>query len=168
MAARPRKIAASKITVVPANRVSCTDLQAVFGTSGYAAQCQCQRFKTRATDWDGKAAVPVKVRAKQLREQTHCGDPESRITSGLVAYMEGEPVGWCAVEPRTAYIRLQKKPLVWAGRSEDKADDSVWAVTCLITRAGFRKRGVTYALARSDDLAEYKALCARHGLFAAG
>jgi len=30
---------------------------------------------------------------------------------------------------------------------EDKADDSVWAVTCLITRAGFRKRGVTYALA---------------------
>ena len=29
-----------------------------------------------------------------------------------------------------------------------------------------QKSGVSYALARSDDLAEYKALCARHGLFA--
>lgn len=137
------------ISVVPANQASCTDLQAVFGERGYAAQCQCQRFKTRATDWDGKDAVPVSVRAKKLREQTHCGNPGSRVTSGLVAYLDGEPVGWCAVEPRTAYIRLQKKPLVWAGREEEKADDSVWAVTCLITRAGFRKQGVTYALARA-------------------
>ena len=30
-----------------------------------------------------------------------------------------------------------------------------------------QRGGVTYTLARSDDLAEYKALCARHGLFAA-
>ena len=31
-------------------------------------------------------------------------------------------------------------------RDEDKADASVWAVTCLFTRAGFRKRGVSRAL----------------------
>ena len=36
---------------------------------------------------------------------------------------------------------------VWSGRQEDKADDSVWAVTCLVTRKGYRKRGLTYALA---------------------
>ena len=37
----------------------------------------------------------------------------------------------------------------WEGRDEDKTDDSVWAVTCLLTRAGFRKRGVGRALARA-------------------
>ena len=37
----------------------------------------------------------------------------------------------------------------WEGRDEDKADDSVWAVTCLFTRAGFRRRGISYALARA-------------------
>jgi GNAT superfamily N-acetyltransferase len=37
----------------------------------------------------------------------------------------------------------------WEGRAEDKADDRVWAVTCLFTRAGFRKRGVSRALARA-------------------
>jgi GNAT superfamily N-acetyltransferase len=150
MAGKPWKTAGSKIIVVPANKASCMDLQVVFGARGEAAKCQCQRFKTPATTWDReKASGSVGARAERLREQTHCGRHESHATSGLVAYMDGEPVGWCAVELRTAYIRLQKKPLVWAGRVEDKADDSVWAVTCLITRAGFRKRGVTYALARA-------------------
>ena len=37
----------------------------------------------------------------------------------------------------------------WDGRSEDKADASVWAVTCFVTRAGFRRRGVSRALARA-------------------
>ena len=37
----------------------------------------------------------------------------------------------------------------WEGRSEDKSDDGVWAVTCLFTRAGFRKRGVSRTLARA-------------------
>ena len=71
-------------------------------------------------------------------------------TSGLVAYLDGEPVGWCAVEPRTAYPRLLLKTRVpWEGRAEDKTDDSVWAVTCFVTRAGFRRRGISRALARA-------------------
>ena len=37
----------------------------------------------------------------------------------------------------------------WEGRDEDKADDSVWAVTCFVTRAGFRRRGISRALARA-------------------
>jgi hypothetical protein len=95
------------ITVVPANQASCDDLQAVFGERGYAAQCQCQHFKIKATDWDREKRSNFKQRAMQLREQTHCGHPASPTTSGLVAYMDGEPVGWCAVEPRTAYMRLR-------------------------------------------------------------
>jgi GNAT superfamily N-acetyltransferase len=52
-----------------------------------------------------------------------------------------------AVEPRTAYPRLLRTRTAWSGRQEDKADDSVWAVTCFVTRKGYRKRGITYALA---------------------
>ena len=37
----------------------------------------------------------------------------------------------------------------WEGRAEEKTDDSVWAVTCFVTRAGFRRRGVSRALARA-------------------
>jgi GNAT superfamily N-acetyltransferase len=34
-----------------------------------------------------------------------------------------------------------------------KADASVWAVTCFVTRAGFRRRGISRALARAVDFA---------------
>ena len=134
------------ISVVPANEASWEDLQAIFGTRGAGASCQCQRYKLRPREAFG--SFPVEERADRLRRQTDCGDPGSGTTSGLVAYLDGEPVGWCAVEPRTAYeglLRTYRVP--WEGRDEDKADDSVWAVTCLFTRAGFRKRGISRALA---------------------
>jgi GNAT superfamily N-acetyltransferase len=61
-----------------------------------------------------------------------------------------EPVGWCAVEPRNEYARLLRSNRVpWEGRDEDRADAGVWAVTCFVTRAGFRKRGIASALARA-------------------
>jgi GNAT superfamily N-acetyltransferase len=136
------------ICVVPANAASCEDLQAVFGTRGAASWCQCQRYKLRPRE--AFAKFPVEDRAHRLRQQTDCGHPESDSTSGLVAYLDGEPVGWCAVEPRTAYEGLVRNARVpWEGREEDKTDDSIWAVTCLFTRAGFRRRGVSRALAHA-------------------
>jgi GNAT superfamily N-acetyltransferase len=137
---------AARVKIVPANEASWEELQAVFGTRGDPSRCQCQRFKTRGKEWDADS-VPVEERAERLREQTHCGQPEADRTSGLVAYLDGEPVGWCAVEPRTAYVRLGRVP--WSGRAEDKTDDSVWALTCFVTRTGFRRRGVSHALARA-------------------
>jgi len=62
-------------------------------------------------------------RRSRLREQAHCDNPRARATTGLVAYLEKEPVGWVAVEPRTAYPRLLRIRTVWSGRQEDKADD---------------------------------------------
>lgn len=94
------------------------------------------------------SSFPLEEGAFLLREQTNCGHAESHTTSGLVAYLDTEPVGWCAVEPRSAYpglVRVCRVP--WQGRAEDRSDDTVWAVTCVFTRAGFRRRGISYALA---------------------
>jgi GNAT superfamily N-acetyltransferase len=120
----------------------------VFGTRGSAFRCQCQRWKLRPRE--AFAKFPVEERAHRLREQTDCGHPGSGSTSGLVAYLDAEPVGWCAVEPRPAFESLVRNARVpWEGRDEDKADGSVWAVTCLLTRAGYRKRGVSGTLAQA-------------------
>jgi GNAT superfamily N-acetyltransferase len=136
------------ICVVPANEASWRDLQTIFGSRGPAARCQCQRYKLRPREAFSK--FPVEERAHRLRQQTDCGQPESNTTSGLVAYLDKEPAGWCAVEPRTAYQGLVRNNRVpWEGRAEDKADAGVWAVTCLFTRSGFRRRGVSRALARA-------------------
>lgn len=136
------------VTVIPANEATWADLQAVFGSRGTAARCQCQRYKLAPRESFG--SFPVEERARRLREQTGCGQPGAPTTSGLVAYLGDEPVGWCAVEPRPAYIGLVRVARVpWDGRDEDKADERVWAVTCLLTRAGFRRQGISGVLARA-------------------
>jgi GNAT superfamily N-acetyltransferase len=139
---------AAGLTIVPANQASWEDVRAVFGERGDAHVCQCQRYKLQPGEAFKK--VPVEERAHRLRTQTECSHPGSRTTSGLVAYLDGEPVGWCAIEPRTAYFGLMRNFKVhWDGRSEDKTDDTVWSVTCFVTRAGYRRRGISRALARA-------------------
>jgi GNAT superfamily N-acetyltransferase len=132
------------LVVVPANRASCDDLFAVFGPRGYSGRCLCQRFRTTSDEW-WYDPIPREERVFRLREQTDCGYPASETTSGLVAYLEGEPVGWCAVDRRSEYQRLGQTP--WKGRSEDRGDEDIWALTCFVVRAGHRGRGITYHLA---------------------
>lgn len=134
----------SEITVVPANEASWEDLRTIFGERGDPARCQCQWFKFPRSDW---RALSREAREGLLREQTEAGNREAEETSGLVAYLDGEPAGWVAVEPRTAYPRLAGMKVPWLGRDEDRDDPGVWAVTCFVTRQGFRKRGVSRALA---------------------
>ena len=138
----------SGVEVVPANQVDFDDVQAVLGTRGPASRCQCQRFKLAPRESFG--STPVEERVHRLREQTACGDPGSPDTSGLVAYRDGVPVGWCAVEPRSRYAGLLRNQRVpWEGRSEDKQDSAVWAITCLLVRVGHRRQGVSRALVRA-------------------
>ena len=134
-------ITSAELDIVAANNATWEDLQAVFGTADYPGMCYCQHFKTRDCHW---SSLSHQERQRRLRDQTHCDDPRARTTS---PYLEKVPVGWVAVEPRTAYERLVRTRTVWSGRQEDKADDGVWAVTCFVTRKGYRKRGITYALA---------------------
>jgi len=161
-------ITADELSIVPANHASAADLLAVFGTAD-CGRCNCQRFKTRGWFWE--QATDEQRRAR-LGEQANCDDPAATSTTGLVAYLTAPggsapggsapggsapggsapggstPVGYVAVEPRTEYPRLLGLPTVWKGRpAEAKDDDSVWAVTCFVVRKGYRRRGVSYALA---------------------
>lgn len=137
------KHAQDHLRIVPANEATWDDLQTVFAGEGKG--CQCQFFKLDDTEWRGGVGIPE--RAERFREQTRCGDREAPATSGLVAYYDGEPAGWCAVEPRTAYPRLLRTRVPWAGRDQDKSDDQVWAVTCFVVRKEHRGRGIARALA---------------------
>lgn len=130
------------MTVVPASEATWAEIQAVFATPGDPRTCQCQWFKLTKSEWD---ATPVAVRAERLRQQTGC-DRNDGPTSGLIAYVDGEPAGWCAVEPRTAYPRLAQMRVPWTGRDEDKDDPGVWSVTCFVTRKQFRRLGVAAVL----------------------
>ncbi len=141
-------VTSGQLTIVPANEATSEDLRAVFGETGATARCWCQRFRMLPKEsWASEGPEELGAR---LRDQTACGDQKAEKTSGLIAYLEGEAVGWCAVAPRAEHPRLLRDNRVpWLGRNEDKTDPSVWAVTCFVTRAGYRRRGISHALARA-------------------
>jgi GNAT superfamily N-acetyltransferase len=133
-----------ELRIVPANEASCEEILAVFGTRGYTGRCLCQRFRTTSEEW-WYDPIPREERVFRLRQQTDCGHPGSEGTSGIVAYLDAEPVGWCGVDRRSDYTRLGQTP--WKDRAEDPADEGVWAITCFAVRVGYRGRGITYGLA---------------------
>lgn len=129
------------VRVVPASRASWDDLQKIL--TGSARQCQCERQRLGDGDW---WHMPVDERKALFRSEVGCDDPRTTGTIGVVAHAGDEPVGWCAVDRRSVYARLRNSPVPWKGRSEKKDDDSVWAITCLIVRPGYRGQGLTYPL----------------------
>ncbi|NNC10292.1 GNAT family N-acetyltransferase [Planctomonas sp. JC2975] len=136
-----RDDATAEIRVVPVAEVPWADVRAVFGVRGDPATCWCQWFKLSGTGWRDADAGACE---SALREQTEHGPGP-----GLVAYLDDEPVGWVAVEPRPAYPRLRTTRVVAKGSTESQDDPSVWSVTCFVVRVGFRRRGIGAALLRA-------------------
>lgn len=75
---------------------------------------------------------------RPARLRSYC---EQHRAPGLVAYVDGEPAGWCSVSPRAGLSRLV------GSRTIPTIDDvPVWSVVCFVIRSGFRGRGLTHAL----------------------
>ena len=89
-----------------------------------------------------------RLQAKEIEELGGTGDDqreqamrrlcEREHPPGVVTYLDGEPVGWCSIGPRSEIPRLAASQLI---RPVD--DVPVWSIICVVVRSGFRKRGVT-------------------------
>ena len=90
-------------------------------------------FRLRGQDW--RSASPAANRTR-LRRQVQDADH----APGVLAYIDEQPVGWCAVAPKACY------PRVVASKVAGAEQDGVWSVTCFVVRVGWRRRGVATAL----------------------
>lgn len=63
---------------------------------------------------------------------------------GVLAYLDGQPVGWCAVAPRTEYDYLGRSRVL---RPVDA--QPVWSISCLLVAKPHRGRGVSVQLLRA-------------------
>ena len=123
----------------PANEATTDDVMAVFEAGG-ARKCRCQALKVEGWIWRDSTQAQ---RDAALLEQTGCGTDGP--TSGLIGYLDGEPVGWVAVEPRDNYWRIWNRKQPWM--RTDPELDGVWSVTCFVVRKGYRRQGLMYELA---------------------
>ncbi len=113
------------------------DLERLFGPRGACGQCWCMYWRAPHSVWRRQKAGGGNKRA--FRALVRRGE-----TPGLLAYVAGEPVGWCAVAPREATPGLER-----TRRLQPVDDRPVWSVTCFFIARGWRRRGVSVALLKA-------------------
>lgn len=125
----------------PANEASTDDVEAVFASGG-ARKCRCQALKVEGWIWHDSTQ---EEREAALLKQVACGSDGP--TSGLLGYVDDEPAGWVAIEPRENYWRIWHRKQPWM--RQDPELEGVWSVTCFVVRKGFRQTGLMYELAEA-------------------
>jgi ribosomal protein S18 acetylase RimI-like enzyme len=121
------------IEVTPATADRWYDVRTVMGVRGDPSRCWCQYFRLRGRDWSD---APPETHRDALHAQL-----SGPVPPGVLAYDDGEPAGWCAAAPRTAYPRVLASPN-W----QSDADPGTWVVTCFVVRTGYRRHGIAGTL----------------------
>jgi GNAT superfamily N-acetyltransferase len=112
------------------------DLEKLFGERGACGGCWCMWWRMKRAEF--KLSKGEKNR-RALRKLVDAGE-----IPGIIAYADGEPVGWCALAPRQNY------PLLENSRVLARIDDEpVWSITCFFVAKPYRGNGVTGQLAKA-------------------
>src|SRR5512147_2897635 len=126
----------TELSFRPLHRNLWPDLEELFGPNGACAGCWCMFWKLRGKTYE-------EARGMEAR-QMHKSQIDAGVSTGLLAYLHGEVVGWVAVEPREAYPRLAHS------RALKPVDDQpVWSVTCFFVAKKHRRSGVTVELLKA-------------------
>lgn len=154
----PRRASFEVLPVTPERWL---DLERLFGPNGAYSNCWCTYWMLTRKEFD--AGPPS--RKKGILH----GLVEEGREPGLLAYRDGEPVAWVAVQPREAYAALERSPLL-----KRVDDEPVWSVTCFFVRKEHRRTGLMapmldaaarHAKARGARILEgYPMLPAKEGL----
>jgi GNAT superfamily N-acetyltransferase len=124
------------------------DLKQVL-SGGWGSGCWCMFPRLTAGE---ERALPGPGGGSERRRLAMTELARRRRAPGLLAYLDGEVVGWIALAPRGELSRVDKS------KATPRVDDvDVWVVPCITVRKEARGRGV--ALALIEAAVDYAARC---------
>ena len=109
------------------------DFELLFGKNGAYGGCWCMWWFEPGSEFErmkgesNRLAMKARVEAGEM--------------PGILAYLDGAPVGWCAFGPREIYPRLKSSRLL-----KEIDDQPVWSVVCFFVDRRHRRKGLTSAL----------------------
>jgi GNAT superfamily N-acetyltransferase len=95
--------------------------------------CSCMRWRMTSSEFRRSSS---ESRAEALEGLVHRSMPV-----GILAYADGEPVGWCSIAPRESYAALERSRAL-----PPPDDEPVWAVACFFVDRRYQRQGVTLGL----------------------
>jgi GNAT superfamily N-acetyltransferase len=125
----------SDLQIYPVTAERWADLETLFGEKGAFSGCWCQfwrmsRAEYRRLDGEGHKAAMCELVSKNE-------------VPGILAYVDGQPAGWCSIGPREDFRALENS------RTLKQVDDQpVWSIVCFFVAKPFRGRGLLVELLR--------------------
>jgi GNAT superfamily N-acetyltransferase len=137
--------ASSELVIEPLTPERLTDLATLFGQGGDPKWCWCAWYRARSIDFRTATAEDN----RELMESATTNVAAEGRAPGLIAYRDGEPVGWVSVGPREDYERLQHSRVL--GSVDGRP---VWSIVCFVVARRSRGQGIaTSLLAAAVDYA---------------
>jgi GNAT superfamily N-acetyltransferase len=116
------------------------ELAAFFGPSGAFGHCWCTWWRQTASQFSEGEKEGGGANRALMR-----GIVESGAEPGLLAYRDGQPVGWVSVAPRPQYGRIIRSRRI-GPPPEEASDEHVWSVVCFWIPRRERGKGVANEL----------------------
>ena len=118
------------IKLKPLVKENWKDFENLMGEKGGCGGCWCMTFRIPSREFEENKFEGNK---KLMKELVHTKRP-----TGLIGYIDEEPVGWIALAPREDYLKIEKS------RSLKRIDDKpVWSMTCFYVKKEYRRKGVS-------------------------
>jgi len=112
------------------------DLARFSEAHGKFRYCSCMRWRLASADYKRSTKESRVARLEALVQQ------ETPV--GVLAYRDGEPIGWVSVAPRETYPALERF------KALPRVDDlPVWSVVCFFVDQHARRQGLTLGLLRA-------------------
>jgi GNAT superfamily N-acetyltransferase len=116
-----------------------TDFENLFGPRGAFYDCWCVALRLPHAV---RMKMPPEERKSHMRQRIVVGPPP-----GVLAFADGEPVGWVQVGPRHDVPQFNSPRTVSRPLDEgDATDPSLWAVSCFFLAPRFRGKGLSHRL----------------------
>lgn len=120
----------------PVNRQRLPDLAQFSEQHGKFRYCSCMRWRMRSTEFKRSTKEDRVAALERLVRQS--------APVGVLAYADGEPVGWCSIAPRESYRALERY------RALPRLDDApLWSVVCFFVDRSVRRQGVPLGLLKA-------------------
>jgi len=109
------------------------DFETLFGPHGAYSGCWCMWWRLPRSEFSRQQGDGNRLGLKAL--------VESGAPTGLLAYLNGTPVGWIALAPREHYASLERSTVL------KRVDEQpVWSIVCFYIHRKARHHGLMSAL----------------------
>jgi GNAT superfamily N-acetyltransferase len=125
------------LAILPLTPELLPDLAGLFGQGGDPKWCWCSFYRVRGVDF---RTATAKGNRAVLERATVATAAHGRAP-GLIAYRDGEAIGWVSLGPRDDYERLQHSKVL-----APIDDRPVWSIVCFVVARHARGQGVARAL----------------------